>query len=96
MQENCTGKGNLTWNNTLRGNKRKRPRGTGREDRDVPGTLTAVLVWHRKSMCPIPVGSTQGLAVGATVLGTTQLREPHTGGGKGKVRISMSVPASMA
>lgn len=44
MQENCIGKGNLTWDNTLRGNKRKSHRGTGREeDRDVPDTLIAVL-----------------------------------------------------
>lgn len=41
LHENCTREGNITRDNTLRGNKRKRHRGTGKEGRDVSGTLTA-------------------------------------------------------
>lgn len=44
----------------------------------------SVGMMHTKSMCPIPVGSTQGPAVGATMLGMAQLWEPHTVVAKGR------------
>lgn len=85
MQENCTGKGNLTWNNTNKKKQKKKTQGHRKRGQRCPRyPHCSVGMMHTKSMCPIPVGSTQGPAVGATTLGMAQLREPHTVVAKGR------------
>lgn len=94
MQENCTGKGNLTWNNT---NKKTKEKNTGaQEERTEMSQVPSLQRWYDayKVHVSYSCGQHPRAGSGCHHAGHGTAAGASHSGGKGKMRNSTSVPGT--